>query len=59
LSVITVLLLLFTGWNGGDLVFRHRVGVADFSATDSVACGGRSMPSLLEVHSSCIREEQS
>ena len=30
LSVITVLLLLFSGWNGGDLVFRHRVGVADF-----------------------------
>lgn len=27
LSAITVLLLLFNGWMGGELVFRHRVGV--------------------------------
>jgi len=29
LSLIVVLLLLFSGWKGGDLVFRSRVGVAD------------------------------
>jgi len=29
LSLIAVLLLLFSGWKGGDLVFRHHVGVAD------------------------------
>ena len=29
LSLATVLLLLFNGWKGGELVFRHRVGVAD------------------------------
>jgi len=29
LSLVTVLLLLFTGWKGGELVFRHRVGMAD------------------------------
>ena len=29
LSAVTGLLLLFTGWRGGDLVFRHRVGVAE------------------------------
>jgi uncharacterized membrane protein len=29
LSLIAVLLLLFSGWKGGDLVFRSRVGVAD------------------------------
>lgn len=29
LSAVVVLLLLFTGWKGGELVFRHRVGVAD------------------------------
>jgi uncharacterized membrane protein len=29
LSLIAVLLLLFSGWKGGDLVFRGRVGVAD------------------------------
>jgi uncharacterized membrane protein len=29
LSLIAVLLLLFSGWKGGDLVFRHRIGVAD------------------------------
>jgi uncharacterized membrane protein len=29
LSLVAVGLLLFTGWKGGELVFRHRVGVAD------------------------------
>ena len=29
LSAVVALLLAFTGWRGGDLVFRHRVGVAD------------------------------
>jgi len=29
LSLLAVLLLLFSGWKGGDLVFRGRVGVAD------------------------------
>ena len=28
-SLIAVLLLLFSGWKGGDLVFRGHVGVAD------------------------------
>jgi uncharacterized membrane protein len=28
-SAAVALLLAFTGWRGGDLVFRHRVGVAD------------------------------
>jgi len=27
LSALTVLLLLFTGWMGGEMVFRHGVGV--------------------------------
>ena len=29
LSLIVVLLLLFTGWMGGELVYRGKVGVAD------------------------------
>lgn len=29
LSIIVVLILLVTGWLGGELVFRHRVGVSD------------------------------
>jgi uncharacterized membrane protein len=29
MSLVVVLLLLFNGWMGGELVFRHRVGVAD------------------------------
>jgi uncharacterized membrane protein len=29
LSVVAVLLMLFTGWKGGELVFRHRVAVYD------------------------------
>lgn len=29
LSLFAVLLMLFTGWKGGELVFRHRVAVYD------------------------------
>jgi uncharacterized membrane protein len=29
LSLISVLIMLFTGWKGGELVFRHRVAVYD------------------------------
>jgi uncharacterized membrane protein len=29
LSAVVVVLLLFNGWMGGELVFRHRVGVRD------------------------------
>lgn len=29
LSLIVVLLLLFNGWKGWELVYRHRVGVSD------------------------------
>jgi len=29
LSLIAVLLMLFTGWKGGELVFGHRVAVYD------------------------------
>jgi uncharacterized membrane protein len=29
LSLVAVLLLLFSGWKGGELVFRARVGVED------------------------------
>ena len=28
LSALTVVVMLFTGWLGGSLVYRHRVGVA-------------------------------
>ena len=31
LSVIVVLILLYSGWKGGDLVFRHGIGVSDRS----------------------------
>lgn len=30
LSLIAVLILLFTGWKGWEMVYKHRVGVADF-----------------------------
>jgi uncharacterized membrane protein len=28
-AFVAVLIMLFTGWKGGDLVFRHRVAVYD------------------------------
>src|SRR5581483_1680374 len=30
LSLIATLILLFTGWKGGEMVYRHRIGVKDF-----------------------------
>jgi uncharacterized membrane protein len=30
LSLIVVLILLFTGWKGWEMVYRHRVGVANY-----------------------------
>jgi uncharacterized membrane protein len=29
LSLIVVLILLFTGWKGWEMVYKHRVGVSD------------------------------
>jgi uncharacterized membrane protein len=29
LSVIVVLILAYSGWKGGDLVYRHGIGVED------------------------------
>lgn len=29
LSIATVLILMFSGWRGGDLVYHHRIGVRD------------------------------
>ena len=29
LSLLVVLILLFTGWKGWEMVYRHRVGVSD------------------------------
>ena len=31
ISAVVVLILLYSGWKGGDLVFRHGVGVHDTS----------------------------
>lgn len=36
LSGVAVLLLLYTGWKGGELVYRHRVGVIDTDTTPNV-----------------------
>ena len=39
ISSVVVLLLLVTGWQGGEMVYHHRVGVADEAET------ARSAPS--------------
>ena len=31
ISAVVVLILLYSGWKGGDLVFRHGIGVTDDS----------------------------
>jgi len=35
LSLIVVCILLFTGWKGWEMVYRHRVGVADVAGPAS------------------------
>ena len=40
ISVVVVLLLLFTGWQGGEMVYRHRVGVADEVETETPSASG-------------------
>ena len=40
LSLIVVLILLFTGWKGWKLVYLHRVGVSDTNS-DAVEATGR------------------
>jgi uncharacterized membrane protein len=37
LSLIVTCILLFTGWKGWEMVYHHRVGVADESATTASA----------------------
>ena len=34
-SLVVVCILLFTGWKGWEMVYRHRVGVADTSGAAS------------------------
>jgi len=29
ISAVVVLILLYTGWRGWEMVYRHRVGVSD------------------------------
>lgn len=37
LSLIVTCILLFTGWKGWGMVYRHRVGVADDKASETPA----------------------
>jgi uncharacterized membrane protein len=37
LSLIVVAVLLFTGWKGWEMVYRHRVGVADTERREAAA----------------------
>jgi len=43
LSLIVVCILLFTGWKGWEMVYRHRVGVAD-DAVSGAQSTSTSMP---------------
>jgi hypothetical protein len=36
LSLVVVCILLFTGWKGWEMVYRHRVGVAEAEARRSL-----------------------
>ena len=36
---VVVLILIYSGWKGGDLVFRHGIGVRDASGLDRLRSG--------------------
>ena len=40
LSLVVVCILLFTGWKGWELVYRHRVGVADTESSPQTSVTG-------------------
>ncbi len=46
LSLLVVLILLYTGWKGWEMVYRHHIGVADDEA-DAVNAG---RPRFSETH---------
>lgn len=39
LSIIAVGLMLFTGWKGWEMVYRHRVGIAESKSEEPVTSG--------------------
>jgi uncharacterized membrane protein len=41
LSLVVVCILLFTGWKGWEMVYRHRVGVADAVASGETTAAHR------------------
>jgi len=41
LSLVVVCILLFTGWKGWEMVYRHRVGVADIDERAAPAVSPR------------------
>jgi uncharacterized membrane protein len=41
LSLVVVVVLLFTGWKGWEMVYRHRVGVADTDERREAAASPR------------------
>ncbi len=41
LSLIVTCVLLFTGWKGWEMVYRHRVGVADESPAGATSAQQR------------------
>ena len=44
LSLVAVCILLFTGWKGGELVYRHRVAVADEPRAQAGTPGSGTRP---------------
>jgi uncharacterized membrane protein len=49
LSLVVVLILLFTGWKGWEMVYRHRVGVTDQPAEPVVARAPKSPSAQLRA----------
>lgn len=50
LSVIAAVILLFAGWKGGELVFRHHVAVVDDAERAQVSPSSTSSPTQSGRH---------
>jgi uncharacterized membrane protein len=58
LSVIAVLLMLFNGWQGWEMVYRHRVGVLDTADDPPGGATGETLSDTPPPHGRDWREDR-
>jgi uncharacterized membrane protein len=54
LSLVVVLILLFTGWKGWEMVYRYRVGVTEISSAEEKSAFPGSLGKAEGQHSAHV-----